>query len=293
MRRVRKVVIPVAGMGTRFLPVTKVLPKELLPIVSVPIIHFIAQEAVQAGLETIIFVTSRPKVLIEDYFDPFDLTTYRLKGSNKASLLDDTVALAEKIDIVSVRQYQPLGLGDAILKSRPIVGDEPFAVILGDDLIMSDGDSAIAQCLKVFQGLDSGSVVGCVEVEAGETQKYGIVKTKGELSAGPSRVEAFVEKPKPGTEPSRWAIPGRYVFEKEIFQTLQKTPMAANGELQLTDAMDRLNKERAFYACSLSGERHDTGDQLGYIKANVALALKDSELKESLRAWLHEIIGNP
>jgi UTP--glucose-1-phosphate uridylyltransferase len=291
MRRVRKVVIPVAGMGTRFLPVTKVLPKELLPIVSVPIIHFIAKEAVQAGLETIIFVTSRPKVLIEDYFDPFDLTTYRLKGSKRERLLDDTVALAKKINIVSVRQYQPNGLGDAILTAQPIVGDEPFAVILGDDLILSEQDGAIAQCLKVFNERSSGSVIGCVEVTANETHKYGVVKTKTQLSVGPARIEGFVEKPKQGTAPSRWAIPGRYVFEPAIFDSLRKVPKAENGELQLTDAMEHLNATHEFYACALTGERHDTGDQLGYIKANVSLALKDPELKETLRAWLHEIVG--
>ena len=282
-RKVTKVVIPVAGMGTRFLPATKVLPKELLPIINVPIIHHIVEEAVAAGLETVVFITSRPKVLIEDYFDPADLTTLKLEQVGKEHLIESVLALKKKIDIICVRQYKAAGLGDAVLQSKQVVAGQPFAVVLGDDIIVSEGRSAIGQCLDVFHSHSAGSVVGVIEVPAAEATKYGIA----EFDAN-NRVSRFVEKPQKGESDSRWALPGRYVFEPEIIDVLKSTPLGKNNELQLTDAMQILNKRSPFWVDKIQGERFDTGDKLGYIMANVAFALRDPDYKEELHAWLQK-----
>jgi UTP--glucose-1-phosphate uridylyltransferase len=280
-RKVSKVVIPVAGLGSRFLPATKSLPKELLPIIDTPIIHYIVQEAVEAGFTTVCFVTSRPKVLIEDYFDPHDLTAMKLEKADKTHLLESILKLSAKINIVSVRQYEPLGLGHAILQAAPVVGDENFAVILGDDIIRAKSRSAIAQCLDKFQSVGEGSVVGVVEVPRDETHMYGIVDMEPN-----GRVRDLIEKPKPEVSPSTWAIPGRYIFEPHIMSALRETPPGLNGEIQLTDAMRRLVKSKPFHAVPLNGERFDTGDKIGYIKANVAFALDDPAYSSSLRSWL-------
>jgi len=293
-RKVKKVVIPVAGMGTRFLPVTKVLPKELLPIVSTPIIQFIVEECVSAGFETIVFVTSRPKILIEDYFDPFDLTSYKLNDLNKSDQIEQVVELAKKIDIVSVRQYQPRGLGHAVLQAEPIVRDQNFAVVLGDDLILNgEGASAIGQCVGSFEKLDSGTVIGALEVPKEEVSLYGVMDFKNphDEQAGLRAIRGFVEKPSPGETESNWAMPGRYVFEPEIISALRETPPSKNQEIQLTDAMQRMLQSKDFFGCLLQGERHDTGDKFGYIKANVAVALRDPALKGKLREWLVEILS--
>ncbi len=280
-RSLSKVVIPVAGLGTRFLPVTKAVPKELLPIVDKPIIHFIVEEAVRAGFETVVFVMSRPKISVSDYFDPGDLSAFKLAEANKGHLIEDVLALTKKIDIVSVRQTEARGLGHAILQAHPVVSGQNFAVILGDDIVSSKGESAIAQCRKQFEALDSGSVIGVVEVPEEETQKYGIVDLDSE-----NRIRAFVEKPKPSEAPSRWAMPGRYIFEPEILDSLRETPPGKGNEIQLTDAMQRLLAKKPFYAEKIKGERFDTGDKLGYIMANVAFALDNPQFKDALSSWL-------
>lgn len=282
-RKVSKVVIPVAGLGTRFLPATKSLPKELLPIVNVPIIHFIVQEAVEAGLDTVVFVTSRPKVSIEDYFDPGDLASLKLAKAGKDRMLDEVIELSKKIQIVSVRQYEPLGLGHAILQAAPIVQNENFAVILGDDILQNRGRGAIGQCIDRFSATTKGSVVGILEVPHDQTSLYGIVE-----AAADGKVKRFVEKPAPGTSPSNWALPGRYVFESSILEALQKVPPGTNGEIQLTDGMQRLLRESEFQAVKLQGERFDTGDKLGYIMANVHFALEDPQHGAPLREWLRK-----
>ena len=289
-RKITKVVIPVAGMGTRFLPVTKVLPKELLPIVSTPIIQFIIEEAISAGLETVVLVTSRPKILIEDYFDPFDLTSYKLNEAGKESGIEEVINLSKKIDIVSVRQYQPRGLGHAILQSAPVVRGQNFAVVLGDDLVLNDGgSSAIGQCIEKFSALESGSVIGALEVPRDEVSMYGVMGLGAEQGSL-KKITEFVEKPSPEAAPSNWAMPGRYVFEAEIIDNLKETKPGRGGEIQLTDAMHRMLQSKDFFACLLEGERHDTGDKLGYIKANVAVALKNPALRGKLREWLSEIL---
>lgn len=282
-RKVSKVVIPVAGMGTRFLPATKVLPKELLPIINKPIIHYIVEEAVSAGLETVVFITSRPKVLIEDYFDPGDLTSFKLEQAGKANLIDEVLELKKKIDIVCVRQYKPMGLGHAVLQAKHVVEGQNFAVVLGDDIVASKERSAIGQCLDNFEKRDSGSVVGVLEVPSSEAYKYGIA----EFDAS-QKVSRFIEKPKPGESSSNWALPGRYVFVPEIIEALKNTPKGKGGELQLTDAMQLLQQSSPFYVEKMKGERFDTGDRLGFIMANVSFALNDPAHKEELHAWLEK-----
>lgn len=287
-RKIKKVVIPIAGMGTRFLPVTKVIPKELLPIIDKPIIHLIVQEAIDAGIETVVFVTSRPKILVEDYFDPADLTAHKLVSQNKSDLIESTLELSKKIDFVSVRQYEQKGLGHAVLQASPVVNGQPFAVILGDDVILkSSRSTGIGPCIEKFESLGKGSVVGTVEVNRKEVSKYGVLKLK---SGSSDQIEAFVEKPPTNEAPSNLIMPGRYVFEKEIIDTLETTKPTLNNEIQLTEAMSTLLKTQPFFATQILGTRYDTGDKLGYIMANVAMALQDNNLKGELRSWLVEQI---
>ncbi len=295
LRNVSKVVIPVAGMGTRFLPVTKAIPKELLPIIDKPIIQHIVEEAVAAGLETIVFITSRPKVLIDDYFDPEDLASLKLAQANKRGLIDSVIELSKKINIVSIRQYEPRGLGHAILQAAPVVSGQPFAVVLGDDIIhtKSNMDSAISQCLKSFAEVNEGSVVGAIEVPHEETSKYGIVEFESGQSLDRSdlaKVKSFVEKPEPAHAPSNWALPGRYVFDTSIIDVLRDTKPGKNNEIQLTDAMDALRRKNPFYARKIKGERFDTGDKLGYILANLSFALENPLYGSELRAWIKKKI---
>jgi UTP--glucose-1-phosphate uridylyltransferase len=291
-RDVKTVVIPVAGMGTRFLPATKSLPKEMLPIVDRPIIHIIVEEAVRAGIENVVFITSRPKVAIEDYFDPADLTSYKLEAAGKLHLIEETIELSKKINIVSVRQYEPKGLGHAVLQAAPAVGKEPFAVLLGDDIVVANSGSALKDCTDVFKKKSSGSVVGVFEVDPAETHKYGVVGFGDQSQPEACEVKEFIEKPSPEEAPSNWALPGRYVFENEIFDALRETPPGKGDEIQLTDAMISLLKRSPFWATKLEAERFDTGSKLGYIMANVAFALKDKDEGEKLRNWLKNEIKN-
>jgi UTP--glucose-1-phosphate uridylyltransferase len=292
-RKVSKVVIPVAGLGSRFLPATKALPKELLPVVDKPIIHHIVKEAVDAGLETVVFITSRPKISIEDYFDPADLTTHKLNEAQKTQLIEETLELSKKIDIVSIRQYFPRGLGHAVLQAAPIVSGQNFAVVLGDDLIRcKTAPSAIAQCLRGFEFCQEGSVVGVLSVPQEQSSLYGICDfgQNGPSGAGPWSVKGFVEKPSPSEAPSNWALPGRYVFEKEIIEELRTTKPGKGGEIQLTDAMASLLKKRPFWAQAIQGERFDTGNKLGYIIANVAYGLDDPIHRNDLAIALKELM---
>jgi UTP--glucose-1-phosphate uridylyltransferase len=285
-RIVKKVVIPVAGLGTRFLPATKALPKELLPIVTKPIIHHIVEECVSSGIETVVFITSRSKVAVEDYFDPGDLTTLKLREHSKSPLIDEVLELSSKIEICSIRQPFARGLGHAISLAEPLIGQDSFAVVLGDDLIVNKDRPALRQCLDLFEAKASGSVVGVLPVEDSAVRNYGVVECD---STG--RVIQFIEKPNPQQTSSRLAMPGRYVFERSLWNALKATKPGKNNEIQLTDAMQSLLASQAFYAQTLSGERYDTGDRLGYIQANVAFALQDKELRETLRPWLTDLLS--
>ena len=257
---IKTAVIPVAGRGTRFHPVTKVVAKELLPLVDTPIIHHIALEAAQAGIQRIVLITGKGKMGLEDYFD---------------SGLDDP--LLQKIDIISVRQGEPKGLGHAILCAEPIVGNEPFAVLLGDDVIDAEV-SATRQLIDVFKKQDGSPVVGVMEVADEDTEKYGIVGGTS-VDANTWLLNTLVEKPKAAVAPSRLAIPGRYILTPDIFSILENAKPGLNGEIQLTDALQALANKRKLFAYKFTGRRFDAGDKFGYLEANLYYAMKRPELR--------------
>lgn len=284
-RPVRKAVFPVAGMGTRFLPATKANPKEMLPVVDKPLIQYAAEEAERAGITHLIFVTSSSKRAIEDHFDKnFELETL-LKDRKKLDLLSViTDIVPEGVSCTYVRQQEALGLGHAVLCAKPVVGNEPFAVILADDLIDGQGKSCLSQMVEVFD-MHRSSVLGVQEVAPSETDKYGIVKTHS-LAERLGKVESIVEKPKPDAAPSNLAVVGRYILTPRIFTLLERTERGAGGEIQLTDAIARLLMEEQVLAYRFKGKRYDCGDKLGYLQATIAYALQHPNLKDSFREYL-------
>ena len=281
--KLRKAVIPVAGLGTRFLPATKTVPKELLPIVDIPSIQYVVQEAVDAGIEEIIFVTGRGKDGIEDHFDDAPELEQVLADRGQPEMVKMLRRIAEMTEVVSVRQKKPLGLGHAVLCARDLVGAEPFAVMLADDLIDSE-TPCIRQLSDIFDRTDE-SVVALMEVPETEVQQYGIIKGKV-LKEGLYQIEATVEKPSAKDAPSRMAIIGRYVLRPEIFSILQKLPPGKGGEIQLTDGLAQLVRERKVYGCEFLGDRYDIGDKFGFVRATVAYALKRPDLKDKLLEYL-------
>jgi UTP--glucose-1-phosphate uridylyltransferase len=281
--KLRKAVIPVAGLGTRFLPATKTVPKELLPIVDIPSIQYVVQEAVDAGIEEIIFVTGRGKDGIEDHFDDAPELEQVLADRGQQEMVKMLRRIAEMTEVVSVRQKKPLGLGHAVLCARDLVGAEPFAVMLADDLIDSE-TPCIRQLSDIFERTDE-SVVALMEVPETEVQQYGIIKGKV-LKEGLYQIEATVEKPSAKDAPSRMAIIGRYVLRPEIFSILQKLPPGKGGEIQLTDGLAQLVRERKVYGCEFLGDRYDIGDKFGFVRATVAYALKRPDLKDKLIEYL-------
>lgn len=281
--KLRKAVIPVAGLGTRFLPATKTVPKELLPIVDIPSIQYVVQEAVDAGIEEIIFVTGRGKDGIEDHFDDAPELEQVLADRGQPEMVKMLRRIAEMTEVVSVRQKKPLGLGHAVLCARDLVGAEPFAVMLADDLIDSE-TPCIRQLSDIFERTDE-SVVALMEVPETEVQQYGIIKGKV-LKEGLYQIEATVEKPPAKEAPSRMAIIGRYVLRPEIFSILQKLPPGKGGEIQLTDGLAQLVRERKVYGCEFLGDRYDIGDKFGFVRATVAYALKRPDLKDKLLEYL-------
>jgi UTP--glucose-1-phosphate uridylyltransferase len=281
--KLRKAVIPVAGLGTRFLPATKTVPKELLPIVDIPSIQYVVQEAVDAGIEEIIFVTGRGKDGIEDHFDDAPELEQVLADRGQQEMVKMLRAIAEMTEVVSVRQKKPLGLGHAVLCARDLVGNEPFAVMLADDLIDSP-TPCIRQLLDIFQ-TNNESVVALMEVPQTEVHQYGVIK--GNLiKERLYQVEAMVEKPPAKEAPSRMAIIGRYVLRPEIFPILQNLPAGKGGEIQLTDGLAQLVRERKVYGCEFVGDRYDIGDKFGFVRATVAYALKRPDLKDKVREYL-------
>jgi UTP--glucose-1-phosphate uridylyltransferase len=281
--KVKKAVIPVAGLGTRFLPATKTVPKELLPIVDVPSIQYVVQEAVDAGIEEIIFVTGRGKDGIEDHFDDAPELEQVLADRGQHELVKMLRRIAEMTEVVSVRQKKPLGLGHAVLCARDLVGNEPFAVMLADDLIDSD-KPCIRQLLEIFEQTEE-SVVALMEVPEMDVHQYGIIKGKV-LKERLYQIEATVEKPPAKEAPSRMAIIGRYVLRPEIFSILQKLPSGKGGEIQLTDGLAQLVCERKVYGCEFLGDRYDIGDKFGFVRATVAYALKRPDLKDKVFEYL-------
>lgn len=291
MKPVRKVVIPVAGYGTRVLPATKSIPKELLPLVDRPLIDYVVREALDAGIEHIVLVTGRGKSAIEDYFDhAFELES-GLQSKNKIDILESVRAPIQKAGAISyTRQQAPLGLGHAVWCARDIVGDEPFAVSL-PDVVIDAAPSALAQMVKEYQSA-GGNIIAVEEVAKEDTDKYGVVAPKGARKGRLFEMSGMVEKPAPADAPSNLAITGRYILQPEIFGLLERTGRGAGGEIQLTDAMDALMKKQPFFAYEYEGASHDCGSKLGWLQANVALALKDPALSDPFRAYLNERLAN-
>jgi UTP--glucose-1-phosphate uridylyltransferase len=284
--KIRKAVIPVAGLGTRFLPATKTVPKELLPIIDIPSIQYVVQEAVDAGIQEIIFVTGRGKDGIEDHFDEAPELEQILADRGQTATLDMLRRIAEMTEVVSVRQKKPLGLGHAVLCARDLVGDEPFAVMLADDLIDAE-TPGIRQLVEIFTETEE-SVVALMKVPREEVHQYGVIKGK-EVKPRLYAVEATVEKPAAKEAPSQLAIIGRYVLRPEIFSILQTLPPGRGGEIQLTDGLARLVQERKIFGCEFTGDRYDIGDKFGFVRATVAYALKRKDLKDKLIEYLKSL----
>jgi len=285
--KVRKAVIPVAGLGTRFLPATKAIPKEMLTIVDRPTIQYIVEEVVASGIDQIIFITSEGKSAIENHFDyNFHLDAV-LREKKKIALGEELNNISNLIDIVSVRQKKPLGLGHAIWTARHVIGNEPFMVLLGDDLVISKTPCA-KQLLNLFDDVGE-SIVAIQRVPSDETFQYGIVEGEENGRANTFKVTRMVEKPAPGTTDSDMAIIGRYILKPEIFDILDKTTPGHGGEIQLTDALLALTKKRAMYALEFNGTRYDAGDKMGYLKAILAYGLRHAEIGDSLKKYIKEI----
>jgi UTP--glucose-1-phosphate uridylyltransferase len=286
IKRVRKAVFPVAGLGTRFLPATKAMPKEMLTVVDKPLIQYAVEEALEAGIEQIIFVTGRGKGALEDHFD----ISYELEDTMRAR--GKSLAVIEGIrqkpgSPVYVRQQEPLGLGHAVWCAREIVGDEPFAVLLPDELMVGK-PGFIAQMVDAYNQV-GGNIVGALEVADSETDKYGII-SPGAVDGRLTEVKALVEKPKQGSAPSNLMIPGRYILQPEVMRILESQEKGAGGEIQLTDAMAQLIGQQPFHGFTFDGERYDCGDKAGYIQANLALALARADIGPSVRSFAEGLL---
>ena len=284
-KRVRKAIFPVAGLGTRLLPATKSLPKEMITIVDRPLIQYAVDEAREAGIEQMIFVTGRGKATLVDYFDTaFELeTVMRDKGKSLDVLQSSQAGFGE---VVTVRQQQPLGLGHAIWCAREIVGDEPFAVLLPDELMLGK-PNCLAQLVEAYDRI-GGNVVAALEVPDSETHRYGVVdpgSTDGRLT----EIRGLVEKPAPGTAPSNIMLPGRYILQPEVVRALDAQEVGAGGEIQLTDAMAKLIGKQPFNAFLFEGERHDCGTAAGFVIANIAVALQRSDIGGDVRGYLESL----
>jgi UTP--glucose-1-phosphate uridylyltransferase len=286
--KVRKAVIPAAGLGTRFLPATKAIPKEMLPIVDVPTIQLVIDEAVRAGITDVVVINGRNKGSLEDHFDHAFELERTLRDRGNAALADQMATISTMVRLISVRQKQPLGLGHAVLCAREAVGDEPFAVLLGDDLIDDDDNPGIGQLAKVYEQTGIGAIA-VMEVAPGQEHLYGIVAGERD-AAGRVRIKEMVEKPKPGTAPSRLAIVGRYLLPPSIWPRLAATKAGVGGEIQLTDGLRELAASDGLYGVVVEGTRHDAGDKLGYLRANLAYALKRPALRDAVLAMLREVL---
>lgn len=290
MHRVTKAVIPAAGLGTRSLPASKAVPKEMLPIVDTPAIQLVVEEALAAGIRDIVLITGRGKGAIEDHFDHAVELELALESRGRGDALETVRRPAERANLIAIRQKRPLGLGHAVLCARPAIGDQPFAVLLPDDLVDNPAESGIAQVCRAYQ--TSGcSAVAILEVPEGSQQSYGIV-------AGPTdehgliAIDTMVEKPRPEDAPSRLAVIGRYCLGPEIWPVLERTGEGHGGEIQLTDALRELAAAGRMRGVPLVGSRHDTGSALGFLEANLHYALKRDDLRGPLLAKLDQIVAD-
>lgn len=286
---VKIAVIPTAGLGTRFLPASKAIPKELFPIIDRPILLYVVEEAVRSGIENIVLVNGRGKAAIEDFFDTSYELEDRLVKTGKENWFEEIQRIKSLANIISIRQKKAEGLGHAVLASQPIIGKAPFAVLLGDELMINSKTEtpAIGQLINHFADTRI-STVAVMEVERSETEKYGIIAHSGQFN-GKFKVDFVIEKPRPENAPSSLALPGRYVFSPSIFSLLQNLSPGMGGEIQLTDAMTDLAKSEGLFAMKVQAQRYDAGDKLGYLKANIELGLKHNEIGESLRDYLIEL----
>ena len=287
--KIRKAVIPAAGLGTRFLPATKALPKEMLPIVDKPAIQYIVEEAAASGIEDVIIITGRGKRAIEDHFDKSYELEDTLYKKGKFDVLEQVEKISNIVNITYIRQKEPKGLGHAVLCAKSMIGDEPFAVLLGDDIVMAE-TPCLKQLMDVFEYFNS-SVLGVKSVPDHDVSKYGIIKPRGtEVKDNLFFIDSLVEKPKQEDAPSNLAVMGRYILKPEIFEILEGLPSGQGGEIQLTDAINELNKKEAVAAFKFTGNRYDTGDKLGYIKATLDFALKREDLKEDVLVYLSNLL---
>ncbi|MGZ0087195.1 UTP--glucose-1-phosphate uridylyltransferase GalU [Caldibacillus thermoamylovorans] len=286
MKKVRKAIIPAAGLGTRFLPATKAMPKEMLPIVDKPTIQYIVEEAIASGIEDIIIVTGKGKRAIEDHFDIAFELEQSLMEKGKYDLLEK-VKEPSKVDIHYIRQKEPKGLGHAVWCARNFIGDEPFAVLLGDDIVQAD-PPCLKQLIDQYEQTLS-SVIGVKQVPDHETHRYGIIDPI-EQHGRRYQVRQFVEKPAPGTAPSNLAIMGRYILTPEIFLFLDKRETGAGGEIQLTDAIQKLNEIQRVFAYEFEGKRYDVGEKLGFIQTTIEFALQNKELRKELIPFMERLL---
>ncbi|UOY90965.1 UTP--glucose-1-phosphate uridylyltransferase GalU [Ectobacillus sp. JY-23] len=287
MKRVRKAIIPAAGLGTRFLPATKAMPKEMLPIVDKPTIQYIVEEAIQSGIEDIIIVTGKGKRAIEDHFDHAFELEQNLFEKEKYELLEKVRASSKMVDIHYIRQKEPKGLGHAVWCARKFIGDEPFAVLLGDDIVQAD-KPCLRQLMDEHERTFS-SVIGVQTVDESETHRYGIIDPI-ERDGRRYQVRQFVEKPAKGTAPSNLAIMGRYILTPEIFMFLEEQEIGAGGEIQLTDAIQRLNEIQRVFAYDFDGKRYDVGEKLGFIQTTIEMALQHDDLREDLLQVMQRLL---
>ncbi|MGG3563699.1 UTP--glucose-1-phosphate uridylyltransferase GalU [Neobacillus rhizosphaerae] len=285
MNRVRKAIIPAAGLGTRFLPATKAMPKEMLPIVDKPTIQYIVEEAIESGIEDIIIVTGKGKRAIEDHFDHAFELEQTLLEKEKFALLEKVQASSNLVDIHYIRQKEPRGLGHAVWCARNFVGNEPFAVLLGDDIVQAE-TPCLRQLINEYEKTLS-SVIGVMKVDDAETHRYGVIDPLAQDERR-YQVRQFVEKPKPGTSPSNLAIIGRYILTPEIFMFLDRQEIGAGGEIQLTDAIQKLNEIQRVFAYEFEGKRYDVGEKLGFIETTIEFALKNEEIKDGLLEYMAE-----
>ncbi|MBF7019342.1 UTP--glucose-1-phosphate uridylyltransferase GalU [Staphylococcus sp. 18_1_E_LY] len=286
MKKIKKAIIPAAGLGTRFLPATKAMPKEMLPILDKPTIQYIVEEAAKAGIEDIIIVTGKHKRAIEDHFDNQKELEMILEEKGKDNLLERVKYSTELANIFYVRQKEQKGLGHAIYSARQFIGNEPFAVLLGDDIVESD-TPAIKQLMDIYEQTEK-SVIGVQEVPKEETHRYGIIDPIAQ-DGRRYEVKQFVEKPAEGTAPSNLAIMGRYVLTPEIFNYLENQGKGAGGEIQLTDAIERLNKDNQVFAYDFEGNRFDVGEKLGFVKTTIEFALKDQSMSDELKTFIKSL----
>ena len=287
-KRIRKAIIPAAGLGTRFLPATKAQPKEMLPIVDKPTLQYIIEEAIASGIEEILIITGRNKKSIEDHFDRSVELELELEHKGKVEMLEMVKSISNMVDIHFIRQKEPKGLGHAIYCAKSFVGNEPFAVMLGDDIVYNEGKPCLRQLMDCYDEYKT-SVLGVQTVLDGDVDKYGIVdglKIEGNVT----KVKGLVEKPSVDEAPSNMAILGRYIITPSIFEILERTKPGKGGEIQLTDALLELMSEEAIYAYNFEGRRYDVGDKLGFLEATVEYALRKPELKDAFIEYLKSIL---